>query len=229
MQTEKNSGLNYLKVTSSNAKVAVIFIHGYGASMHDLYSLHDVLDPVVHADWYFPDGHIAVALGFMMEGRAWFPIDMQELENAIQLGTHRVFEDKCPNELIQAIEKLELFIANISDSYDHIILGGFSQGAMLASHLFSKFDKMKGLILFSATLVASNLLQQSLEKSRSINFIQGHGKQDPLLNYAEAKKLFELLKLYGHRGEFIPFDGAHEIPMQLINKVNDWFKQLDLD
>lgn len=227
MLTEKKSGLNYLKVNNDDAKTAIVLIHGYGASMHDLHGLHSVLNPKQNVDWYFPDGHIAINLGFMMEGRAWFPIDMQELERSIQNGTHRTFEDKCPNELIEAINKVELFLEEICEQYDHVILGGFSQGAMLASHLSAKFEKVKGLILFSATLVASNLLQKTLEGKKTIPFIQSHGKQDPLLNYAEAKKLFELLKLYGNRGEFIPFEGAHEIPMVVIDRVNEWLSKLD--
>lgn len=229
MQTEKNSGLNYLKVENQNAKVAIILVHGYGASMEDLHGLHSVLTPNESVDWYFPDGHIGVPLGFMMEGRAWFPIDMQELERAIQSGSHRAFEDKCPDEFLVAVDKLETFINSLSDKYESIILGGFSQGAMIASHVGCKMEKVKGLILFSATLIASKLLHENCETSKTKPFIQSHGKQDPLLNYAEAKKLFELFKLYGYQGEFIPFDGAHEIPMEVIKKVNLWFKQLNLN
>jgi phospholipase/carboxylesterase len=226
MQTEKNSTLNYLKVAGENAKTAIIMIHGYGASMHDLYGLSEVIETPFACDWYFPDGHVAVPLGFMMEGRAWFPIDMAELEKHMMSGTFRSFADKCPQEFLDALAKMETFVLNVTKEYDHVILGGFSQGAMLATHVGSRLKKVDALMLFSGTLIANEILDNALAKSKAKPFIQSHGKSDPLLNYADAKKLFELLKLHGFNGEFVPFQGAHEIPMPVIAKVNDFIKEL---
>lgn len=227
MQTEKNSGLNFLAV-NNNANTAMVFLHGYGASMHDLYDLHQMIHPSQKVDWYFPDGHIAVALGFMMEGRAWFSIDMAELERAMQSGTHRVFADKCPDEFLQALEKLEHFIDSIADRYEHIILGGFSQGAMLATHLGVRIKKVKALILFSSTLLAKDLLEETLHSSvNSKPFFQSHGIHDPLLGLDQSEQLFELLNQKGLVGKFVSFAGGHEIPMPVLEQLNSWLKQLD--
>ena len=87
-------------------------------------------------------------------------------------------------------------------------------------------EKQKGLILFSATLIAKDLLMDSLEGKKPVPFFQSHGKQDPVLNFAESMKLFELLKLNRFQGEFIPFDGAHEIPQIVVTKVSEYINRL---
>ena len=70
-----------------------------------------------------------------MEGRAWFNIDMAELEQAMRTGSHRAFEDKNPEEFQKALPLVKTFINNLSKDYDEVIIGGFSQGAMISSHL----------------------------------------------------------------------------------------------
>jgi phospholipase/carboxylesterase len=65
------------------------------------------------------------------------------------------------------------------------------------------------------------------EGKKPVPFFQSHGKQDPVLNFAESMKLFELLKLNRFQGEFVPFDGAHEIPINVIHKVKDYINRLN--
>ena len=224
--TEKNSNLDYLKMNNGSKK-AIFMLHGYGASMNDLYGLADVITTKEEFDWIFPNAPLPVDLGMAMEGRAWFPIDMQELERAMMSGSHRNFEDKCPNEFKTSINLAKVFIDSISKDYDEIIIGGFSQGAMVSSHLCSYgFEKLKGLILFSGTLIAKDMLLDGLEVIKPVPFFQSHGKQDPVLSFAESMKLFELLKLNRFEGEFVPFDGAHEIPIAVIHKVKDYINRL---
>lgn len=223
---EKNSNLEYLK-KDNGAKKAIFMLHGYGASMNDLAGLADVITTNESYDWIFPNAPESVDLGFAMQGRAWFPVNMQDLEQAMMSGTHRSFEDKCPEEFKSALSLAKIFIESISKDYDEIIIGGFSQGAMVCSHLSgSGFKKQKGLILFSGTLIAKDLLLDTLEGKKPVPFFQSHGKQDPVLNFAESMKLFELLKLNRFQGEFIPFDGAHEIPQIVVNKVSEYINRL---
>lgn len=227
MQTDKNSGLNYLEV-KNNSHTAIILLHGYGASMDDLFGLHEVIETPGPADWFFPDAPLAVDIGYMMQGRAWFPIDMQELEKAMMSGTHRVFADKCPKEFLTSLKVLEQFVLNISSQYQNVILGGFSQGAMLASHLGAKLKQIKALILFSSTLLAKDNLSESITNiDFKRPFFQSHGTNDPLLSFAQAQDLFEFLNLNGLVGEFTSFQGGHEIPMPVIRNLNNWIKQLD--
>lgn len=219
VHTESNSGLEYL-TNSFHSNKAVILFHGYGASMRDLYGLSEAIPLVSPVDWIFPDGPISVPLGMFMEGRAWFPIDMAELERAMMAGEFRDFEDKCPQEFLDSLVKAKTFIQSMLTKYDEVIIGGFSQGAMITTHMLAQDlgDKVKGAILYSSTLIAKEKLINELEGKKTIPFLQSHGKKDQVLDYNAAMKLFELLKLNRFEGEFISFTGAHEIPMDVIHK-----------
>lgn len=228
MNREPQSGLEYL-VNAKGAKNAVILFHGYGASMQDLYGLSEVISTNEKLDWIFPDGPISVPLGMFMEGRAWFPIDMRELEQAMMKGEFRNFEDKCPPEFLKALELATVFINQISKKYDSIVIGGFSQGAMIATHLLTQnisMEKVKGSLFYSTTLLAKEKLMAGLEGKAPIPFLQSHGKSDQLLDYNVAMKLFELFKLYRYPGEFISFQGGHEIPMNVITKSSEFLNRI---
>lgn len=211
------SNLNFLKA-QGKSKTAIFILHGYGASMNDLAGLAPFLDSDNNFTWFFPDGPIGVDIGMHVQGRAWFPIDMNELQKAMMTGSHRSFADKNPKELQVSMDKCEAFIKANSKDFDQILIGGFSQGSMVTSHLLDKFDKLTGYICLSGTLLNQSGLERTLENVAPIKFFQSHGKADQVLQYSQAMNLFELLKLYRMQGEFVSFDGGHEIPPQVLNK-----------
>lgn len=221
---EQISNLEYLKV-DHGADKNVILLHGYGASMYDLYPLVDYLDPFQKFNWYFPNAPIVLNMGFGMMSQAWFPIDMAEVERCMALGTHRDFAKAFPNEFEDSLNKLENFISGISCK--ELVIGGFSQGAMLSSHLAPKLSAdILGMVLFSGNLLGQDYLVKLLEKSKKFPFFQSHGRSDNVLGFEYAKALFELLKLGGHPGEFFGFDGGHEIPMSVIEKSKKFLETL---
>ncbi len=222
---EESSGLEYLKKDNQKRK-AIILFHGYGASMMDLYGLNEVVPNHEEYDWFFPNGHIGLNMGMGMMGRAWFPIDMAALEQAMSNGTHRSFSKVYSDDFAKAVDLGERFVLSIKDNYDSLIIGGFSQGSMITSHISMKQSKnLDGLILFSGNLIGQDQLIALLETSKKFPFFQSHGKQDQVLGYDYAKSLFELIKLGGHEGEFVSFDGGHEIPMDVINKLGLFLKR----
>jgi len=219
VHNEINSGFDYLKLDRGSKKLVCLF-HGYGASMHDLFGLHDLLDPNELIDWIFPNGFLPIDMGFMVSSRAWFPIDMQALDEAMRKGTHRDFSNAYNKDFEHALNQCQIFFDHIIKGYDEVILGGFSQGAMITTHLsLRNSDKVSKLLCLSGTLIGQKELIPLLEKSAKFNFFQSHGKSDAVLGYDSAKMLFELLKLGSHQGEFVGFDGGHEIPNKVIEKL----------
>ncbi|MCO4756250.1 MAG: dienelactone hydrolase family protein [Bacteriovoracaceae bacterium] len=219
---KKIKNLEYLD-NLQNSKTAVVLFHGYGASMQDLYGLSDYVGGEV--DWYFPNGPIAVALGYMMEGRAWFPIDMRELEIAMSSGTHRSFKDKRSDEFDKSQEMALEFLQELRPKYDKLIIGGFSQGAMLASHVFSKAD-VDGLALFSGTLIDEQSLRAKIDNAKCSTFFQAHGKQDPVLSFGQAKDLYNVLDEKKLKGHFVEFDGGHEIPESALQGFKKYLAEI---
>lgn len=219
VENEIKSQLDYLAV-KNNSKKCIFMFHGYGASMMDLYGLAEHIDRNKEYDWYFPNGHLDLGqMGMGMMSRAWFPIDVAALELAMQSGKHRDFEDVYTAEFELALNKSKTFITEISKNYDDVVIGGFSQGSMITTHLVTdKNIDSKKAILFSSTLIGKNQLEHNL-RNKKISFLQSHGKNDPILGFEQAQNLYELLKQNNCDGEFIEFYGAHEIPSHVLEKT----------
>jgi phospholipase/carboxylesterase len=223
LKVEKFKKIEYLSAIKNKSK-AIILFHGYGANMQDLFGLSQYMGS--EYDWYFPNGVQTLEHLGMYGGRAWFHIDMVELQKMMMSGQFRKFADKESAEFNQVQEEVIEYVANMANRYEEIIIGGFSQGAMLSSHIFTRCNP-SGLILFSATLIDKTSLMTKLDSlKRPIKFFQSHGKEDAVLEYSQAMDLFELFKLYKMSGEFVSFTGGHEIPMHVIKKADEYLKGL---
>ena len=210
-----------LQVIGNDPSVGVIFLHGYGANMHDLFLLWEMW----HQDkfnWYFPNGLLSLNMGYY-EGRAWFSIDMAKLEEAMRTGKPRDMRGSMPVELDSTLHSLEHLVLELSKKHKTILLGGFSQGAMCASHLAMKSNlKVDGLILLSGALLAEAKMPK---EAKGIPFYQSHGTKDPILNIEGAVELEEKLQSLNFQGKLVTFNGGHEIPPMVISGVKSFLQQ----
>ncbi|PJZ69744.1 esterase [Leptospira perolatii] len=205
----------------------IILFHGYGANAHDLVPLHSYLDVPKGTNFLFPDGDLEIPIMPGYTGRAWFPIDMEALQKAMMLGGHRDFSERYPNGLESAREKAAQMIQDLGIPMEKIILGGFSQGAMLATDLMlhSK-QKPKGLLILSGTLIHEQEWSRLAKLSPGYKFFQSHGRMDPVLGYPAAKKLEGVLKEAGWDGELLAFPGGHEIPESVLIGMNRYLREI---
>ncbi len=230
MNTKKKiieiEGIEFIKVEADESSPAIVLMHGYGANSEDLYPLHSYLDPQEQFTWYFPNAPLEVPLGMMMSGRAWFPIDVEALNRAMMTGEHRDFRNLSSDDFSLMVQRLERVFNKLFESHDTFFIGGFSQGAMLSSHLAFRLEKKPaGLLLLSGNLIDEENLKSSLVGREPISYFQSHGTQDPLLSLTGALALHELLKTYGHEGEFHEFRGEHSIPLEIIEKLRVYLQK----
>ncbi|MBM9590836.1 esterase [Leptospira sp. 201903075] len=219
--------LQVLRVKGDPDAPTVVLFHGYGASAFDLYPIHEVLVTDQKFNWVFPHGHLSVPLMPGYSGRAWFPIDMAALEEAIRKNDFRNFADKDPEGMDVARQAAYLMLDAIGVPWNQLILGGFSQGAMLATDLTLRKEELsKGLMILSGALVNESLWKELAPKKSNLRFFQSHGEFDPILGYAGAKKLEKLLRNSELLGEFIAFNGGHEIPAPVIQGVSRYLNSL---
>jgi phospholipase/carboxylesterase len=215
-------GLECLTVKGEGSETAVIFLHGYGANMHDLFPLWQMWHQEKF-DWYFPNGVQALPMG-NYEGRAWFSIDIEKLEKAMREGTYRDMGSSIPPEFDDTLKQLEFLLTEIARKYKKVIIGGFSQGAMCATHLAMKNGlNLSGLVLLSGSLLARDRFPGM---ARGIPFYQSHGTGDPILPLSGAQELEEKLNSLNFQGKLKVFNGGHEIPPSVIQDVKDFLKQI---
>lgn len=221
---KKIAGIDCL-VEEGESSTAAVILHGYGADAYDLYPLHEFF----HFDgtWYFPNGILPVPFGNGMEGRAWFPISIAEkLQNAMLTGNWKEVENFSPPGLEDALQSLNQFLDEIPQSYENIVLGGFSQGAMLSLEIFlHRKERPAKLLLLSGTLLQKDKWRALADQKTGYEFFQSHGTDDPILPFPVAEKLNKELNEAGMRGELHSFSGGHTIAPALLNPINEYLKK----
>jgi phospholipase/carboxylesterase len=221
MKKENIAGIESLVAGNDGNEVAVIFLHGYGANMHDLFPLWELWHQKCFT-WYFPNGVLPLNMGYY-EGRAWFSIDIEKLERAIREGTQRDMKGNVPPEFPTTLSQLEHFILELKKRHGKVILGGFSQGAMCASHLAMRENlAIDGMVLLSGSLLAEEKFPKN---AKGIPFYQAHGTSDPILSLEGAKDLEKKLQDLNFQGKLRTFPGGHEIPPMVIQEVKTFLSQ----
>lgn len=194
----------------------LVLIHGYGADASDLFSLKDFYQFERPLNIFCPRGPLSVPIGPGWTGRAWWTIDMNAIQKSIETGVERDHASSKPEGLENLRNNLYAAL-DMCASRDKIILGGFSQGAMLASDLYlNSQDTFAGLVLFSGTLINKTELEPLVTKKKGEKFFMSHGKNDVVLWHAGAQRLNTLLTEGGMKGSLLTFPGGHEIPMNVI-------------
>ncbi len=206
---------------------AVILFHGFGADFSDLAPLADMIDPEGQWTWIFPNGPHTVDIGYRMTGQAWFPIPVADLQQSIMTGKAKDYATAAPADLDKILPQLEDFIGELRKEFSGIVIGGFSQGGMVASHLLAACgENLKGALLLSTVLLNQEKLQKSLEGVAGRPFLQTHGSQDPVLPVAQGMALYQLLKKQGWQGRWQEFSGGHEIPSVVLQKSRELLQTL---
>jgi phospholipase/carboxylesterase len=203
-------------------ELAVVLCHGYGAPGSNLVGLTQaigIVKPSLLARIVFL--YPAALLDLIDEGnalgRAWWPIDLDRLLNDPTPEFLAQFRAACPEGMATARGMFEQLLAEAGREFDlplsQFVLGGFSQGSMLATDTALRMkDGPAGLCIFSGALINEAEWSNSAAQHAPLAVLQSHGRQDPILKLLQATALRDLLQSAGHKVDFLEFDGYHEIP-----------------
>lgn len=215
--------LECIEVLGEESGPTVILFHGYGADMMDLASLAQAVQAPKTTNWYFPNGHLAVPIGPHHEGRAWFPISLSELERGGNIDLSTVV----PPGLKRARENALEFIEKLGAKPEKLVIGGFSQGAMLATDVMLHMKTPPaGLALLSSTLVNAETWSTLAKKHPGFKFFQAHGFRDQVLSFQLAQRLEAVLKDAGWEGQLQRFEGGHEIPFEVLIQLGAFLRKV---
>ncbi len=208
---EIRSGQDQKVRSDQNDEICAIFFHGYGANAHDLCSFHS-MDLPLACRWIFPNGFLRIEEAYNNKGRFWFPISRDFATSTIQAKQQSI------ETLRIHKEKLLSFIKGFCTDPKKIVLGGFSQGAIMALHLALEFNPPpRALVFLSGCLFPKENLNLKKKKyTLRTHFFQSHGKSDPLLPYALGEEAFAFLQGLGWEGKLNSFEGEHEIPQEIF-------------
>lgn len=213
---------------------AVILCHGFGAPGNDLVPLVDELIAVEPAlasmRFYVPAAPISLGNTGWGDARAWWPINLPTVAR-FQAGDPtalREFSKAEPHGMPLARQALLKLVNEVSTQtklpLGRVMLGGFSQGAMLATDVALRLEEAPlGLVVLSGTLLLEDVWGPKARARAGLRVFQTHGRADPILAFVAAGWLRELLVQSGMQVEFEPFDGGHTIdphaPKQLAKFI----------
>jgi phospholipase/carboxylesterase len=205
----------------------VVLLHGFGAPGDDLVPLWRVLDVAPGTRFVFPAAVLSLAAEGYGPGRAWWRIDME----AIQRGDRRL-TSAIPEGLEVARAGVDSVLDLIASDWkvpaSRIVLGGFSQGAMLSLDVaLRRKTPLAGVALMSGSIIAEAEWQKLLAPPRAAGspaIYQSHGSADPLLPFAVAEALRDMLRAAGLEVTWCPFRGGHEIPPNVLEGLARFVK-----
>ncbi|MGE0632849.1 MAG: alpha/beta hydrolase [Pseudobdellovibrionaceae bacterium] len=208
-----------------NPKTWIVMFHGYGADNRDLASLAELIPTDGSTNWIFPNGIIEVPIGPGWSGRAWWPIDIAALQKAQATGGDLPERDPVS---VGALRKTVFdAITQLNVPWNKIVLGGFSQGAMLATDIFLNAPEApKGLIIFSGAVICKEQWKPLIPNRKGLKYFISHGGQDPIIPVRAGNQLESLLNSGGMKGGLMTFNGGHEIPPQVIAKAGEYLRSL---
>lgn len=207
----------------------VVLSHGYGAPGTDLVSLWRVIDVPPHVRFVFPEAPLS--LDFIPRGRAWWLLDMERLQRAVASREPNILLNDVPDGLVRAREQFARMLDDLEPALSvprgQLILGGFSQGAMLSCDAVLHSQRhVGGLIVLSGALVAQDDWVPRMRARTGLQVFQSHGVSDPLLPFFVAEQLRDRMTEAGLHVHWVPFQGAHEIPNAVVTALSKFLHKI---
>lgn len=209
----------------------VVLLHGFGAPGTDLVGLSQALS-LPSATFVYPAALHPLGGPFAPGGgRAWWPIDFVALDAAKHRRDVLGIERDKPAGLDDARAALAEALAVLQRDHGmdpkRLVLGGFSQGAMLACDFAVRSDlPLCGLVLLSGMPVALEEWRPLLHRRQGLPVFQSHSPDDAVLPFELAERLAAALSEAGLAVTFVPFRGGHGIPLPITLGMRAFLRAL---
>ena len=207
------AGLRTTAVGNPDAPLTLVLLHGYAMQPADLAPFaHSIGIP---AYFLLPQGPVLTPNG----GRAWWEVDLEARESALSIGPRDLASDH-PRGLGAARQQFGQFLTAVTaevkpgHTASTTIIGGFSQGGMLAlDWVLRGNQRVDGLALLSTSRLALSAWEPRRERLRNLPVFLSHGATDRDLAFTAGERLRDFLLESAAQLTWTPFEGGHEIPL----------------
>ena len=209
----------------------VVLLHGFGAPGDDLVALWRYINVPGDVRFLFPAAPLSLNMGFGGDARAWWMLDMERITQARAQGQWEALSQEIPRGLSAARTQMQDVISLAQEKLavppQSLVLGGFSQGAMLSTDLILHSSiPFAGLALLSGTLIAKQEWLTQLPNRENLPVFQSHGIDDPILAFSMAQQLRDHIQSAGLPVSWVEFKGGHEIPMQVLEGLSTFLQSI---
>jgi phospholipase/carboxylesterase len=202
-------------VRGGDGPPTLVLLHGYGSNAEDWLQFVGRIDVPGNSRLIFPQAPLR---GPIAGGRGWWWLNIEghipEGERLADFSTARPGGIKVASRLVRDL---------LDDVDGPIILGGFSQGAMLSAEIaFQTEQELAGLVLLAGTMVDEAAWVERFPRRRRLPIFIAHGRRDGVLSFAIAERFADRLKAAGLSVTWYPFDGGHSVPDDVVHALNSW-------
>jgi phospholipase/carboxylesterase len=181
---------------------ALVLFHGRGADEHDLYPLLDALDPERRLAGYTPRGPLALPPG----GAHWYVVPRVGYPDTETFtSSYRLASD---------------WLDSLPFPPEQIVLGGFSQGAVMSYALGLGRDRprLRAIVAFSGFIPTVEGWEPELESHAPVAI--GHGTQDQIIPVEFAREAHRLLG--DENVLYREYPLPHTIDPRFVQEVAAW-------
>jgi phospholipase/carboxylesterase len=187
---------------------ALVLFHGRGADEHDLYPLLDFLDPERRLLGVTPRGPLSLPPG----GAHWYKLQ--------EVG----FPDR--ETFLATYEELGSWLDGFLDehgiAHDRTVLGGFSQGAVMAYAFALGKGRPRPAALISLSGFIPTVDGFELDLSEIPPVAIGHGTYDPIISVEFGRQARQLLEEAGASVLYREYPLPHAIDPSFLIELRAW-------
>lgn len=206
--------------TGEDPRVAVIWLHGLGASGHDF-------EPVVPelafareqaVRFIFPHApELPVTVNGGMAMPAWYDILAMDIDRKVDTPQLKASADAVALLIEQELEK--------GIPSENILIGGFSQGGAVAYELALSYpQKLGGLFVLSTYFATADSIQLA-EANRNIPVFVGHGSYDPVVPESLGRAATGTLEKLGFKPEYRSYPMEHSLCLEEVRDLDRFFSR----
>ena len=197
----------------------VVLLHGFSSSPEEWLPFTATIRLPPGRRFVFPQGP---ERGVNGRGRAWWDLDLISHRGSDGLPD---LSRTRPDGLAKAAASVRAFLEdhNRRDAAvtDDIVLGGFSQGGMVSAEIAFRSDQtLRALVLLSPTIVDEASWRSGIAARKGMSVFISHGRRDSILPFAASSRLADSLTAAGLQVTWVPFDGGHDIPAEVVAALN---------
>lgn len=215
--------LNFIEINPAKTpKNCIIWMHGLGADGHDFVPVVEQLNLPENLSIRFVFPHaplrpVTINNGYTM--RAWYDITSLSLDQRI--------DQKGIVDSMMAIHTLIQQEVGRGIPSEKIILGGFSQGAVMSIAAGLSYSQRLGGILALSGYPPStdSLFAQASTANRSTPIFLAHGTQDSVVPFFLGEMLKNLLDQHGYSVNWHSYPIAHSVSAEEIMDIKQWISK----